>query len=163
MLEIKRVEEKEVELLAQTASQVWHEYFPCILSLEQIDYMVEKFQSKQAIENQLKEGYEYYFLNVDGAVGGYICLKEYPDYLFLSKFYILKDFRSKGYGRKAFEFMVNRAKEAGLNKIRVSVNKYNSSSIKVYEKFGFVCYNAVVQDIGNGFVMDDYGYECQIK
>jgi hypothetical protein len=39
------------------------------------------------------------------------------------------------------------------------VNKYNSQPIAVYEKLGFRVVAAVVQDIGGGFVMDDYRME----
>ena len=105
---------------------------------------------------------EYFFLQPAGEVGGYICLKPYPDYLFLSKFYILKEHRGKGYGKKAFEFMVDYAKRHNLNKIKVSVNKYNVNSIAVYEKLGFCRGQATCTDIGNGFVMDDYEYICEL-
>ena len=162
MVTISSVKENQIPLLAEKASEVWHEWFPRILSVEQIDYMVEKFQSPSAIERQLKEGYEYFFLQPAGEVGGYICLKPYPDYLFLSKFYILKEYRGKGYGKKAFEFMVDYAKRHNLNKIKVSVNKYNVNSIAVYEKLGFCRGQATCTDIGNGFVMDDYEYICEL-
>ena len=42
----------DIKLLAQIASEIWHEYWPCLLSVEQIDYMVQKFQSEEAIEEQ---------------------------------------------------------------------------------------------------------------
>ena len=40
--------EEQVQTLAKLASEIWHEYFVSIISKEQIDYMVEKFQSYQA-------------------------------------------------------------------------------------------------------------------
>ena len=52
--------ENEINELAELASEIWHEYWPCILTAEQIDYMVEKFQSKKAIKEQIKnENYTY--------------------------------------------------------------------------------------------------------
>ena len=163
MFAMKKVEEKDVSLLAAEADRVWHEWFPSILSVEQIDYMVEKFQSEIAILSQLRDGFEYYFLLVDENVGGYAGIKFYPDYLYLSKFYIFKDYRGKGYGRKAFDFLVAYAKNKGAKFIRLSVNKYNKPSIRVYEKLGFVRYNSAVRDIGNGYVMDDYDYDYKIE
>ena len=35
--------DEEVKQLAQLTSEIWHEYWPVILSDEQIDYMVDKF------------------------------------------------------------------------------------------------------------------------
>ncbi|CAH0117684.1 MULTISPECIES: hypothetical protein [unclassified Paenibacillus] len=41
--------EEDVELLARLASEIWNEYFISIISKEQIDYMLGKFQSVQAV------------------------------------------------------------------------------------------------------------------
>ena len=47
--------ENEIKELAALASKIWHEYWPCILTNEQINYMVEKYQSINAISGQLKK------------------------------------------------------------------------------------------------------------
>ena len=79
--------------------------------------------------------------------------------LFLSKIYVLSSRRGLGYGKKAVQFVETVAKELNLNKIALTVNKNNVNSIKAYEKIGFKNVGSVVQDIGNGFVMDDYKME----
>ena len=62
----KKVENSEIKELASLASTIWHEYWTCILSPEQIDYMVDNFQSENAITNQVKnENYTYYFIMSD--------------------------------------------------------------------------------------------------
>ena len=115
--------------------------------------MVDKFQSENAIINQIEnENYTYYFLKVDGNVAGYTGVSNRGDYLFLSKLYIKKEFRHKGYGKKAFEEI----KKLGFNRIQLTVNKYNKNTIDAYLKYGFKIINKAVTDIGNGFVMDDY-------
>lgn len=58
---IKKVEKQNIKELASLAYAIWHEYWTCILSPEQIDYMVENFQSEQAINKQIEnENYTYY-------------------------------------------------------------------------------------------------------
>jgi hypothetical protein len=42
------------------------------------------------------------------------------------------------------------------------VNRHNSDTIKAYESLGFQNVGTVVQDIGGGFVMDDYQMEQQV-
>ena len=54
--------DEEVKQLAQLTSEIWHEYWPVILSDEQIDYMVDKFQSYAAIKEQLEN--ERYIYNI---------------------------------------------------------------------------------------------------
>lgn len=152
-MKLVKVEENEINELAELASEIWHEYWPCILTAEQIDYMVEKFQSKKAIKEQIKnENYTYYFIKVDNEIAGYVGVSDKKDYLFLSKLYIRKEFRHQGLGRLAF----NEIKNLGFKKIRLTVNKYNKNTINAYLKYGFKTIDSVVSDIGCGFVMDDY-------
>lgn len=154
---VEFIEVKNITTLANLASEIWHEYWVEILTSEQIDYMVENFQSENAISNQIEsENYIYFFINVNGNNAGYIGLSKKQDHLFLSKLYIKKEFRHKGLGTKAFEFIKNFAKENNYKNIILTVNKYNSNTIKAYKKWNFHEIDSVVTDIGNGFVMDDY-------
>lgn len=116
--------------------------------------MVENFQSEKAIANQIKnENYSYYFILQNNEKAGYFGISYKKNYLFLSKLYIKKKFRHKGIGTKAFE----KIKELADGKpIRLTVNKHNTNSITAYKKWGFKTVDAVVTDIGSGFVMDDY-------
>lgn len=152
MAEFKKV--NDIKELASLASSIWHEYWTCILTPEQIDYMVKNFQSEKAIKNQIEnENYTYYFIIKDGAKAGYFGISDKKEYLFLSKLYIKKEYRHQGLGKKAFE----KIKELANDKpIRLTVNKYNTNTINAYKKWGFEIIDAVVTDIGSGFVMDDY-------
>ena len=48
------------------------------------------------------------------------------------------------------------AKRNGHKSIYLTVNKYNTPSYEIYLHLGFKVIDAVVNDIGNGYVMDDY-------
>lgn len=152
MAEFEKV--NDIKELASLASSIWHEYWTCILTPEQIDYMVENFQSEKAIKNQIEnENYTYYFIIKDGAKAGYFGISDKKEYLFLSKLYLKKEYRHQGLGKKAFE----KIKELANDKpIRLTVNKYNTNTINAYKKWGFEIIDAVVTDIGSGFVMNDY-------
>lgn len=153
-LEVKFDNIKE---LAELASGIWHEYWPCILSVEQINYMVDKFQSEHAILEQIKnENYTYYFILKDGNKCGYFGISRKEDYLFLSKLYIKKEYRHQGIGRIAIGEIKNIAENYGYTKIKLTVNKNNKHTINAYLKYRFAIVAQDVTDIGNGFVMDDY-------
>ncbi len=154
---------EEIPKLAKLTSSIWHEYWTQILSPEQIDYMVEKFQSEKAILEQYKnENYTYYYINEDSQNIGYFGLSDKKDYLFLSKLYISKDYRHKGLGTKAFEKIKEIAKNKGYKSIQLTVNKYNTNTISAYDKWRFKTIDSVVTDIGSGFVMDDYIMEYKL-
>lgn len=157
-MEIIKVKNSKIQELASLASEIWHEYWPCILSEEQIEYMVKKFQSQEALQDQiLNQNYNYYFISSNNNIIGYFGIKEEKDFLFLSKLYIKKDFRHLGFGEKAFD----KIKELGCKKIRLTVNKYNKNSINAYKKYGFKIIDSVVTDIGKNFVMDDFIMEYE--
>ena len=161
MIQINEV--KNIEKLAILASEIWHEYWVEILSKEQIDYMVDNFQSENAIKNQIEnENYIYFYIDNEAQNIGYIGLSKKQEYLFLSKFYIKKDYRNKGIGTKVFEFIKDFANKNSYKKIQLTVNKNNTNTIKAYKKWGFVVVNSVVTPIGNGFVMDDYIMEYNL-
>ncbi|GIP32806.1 GNAT family N-acetyltransferase [Paenibacillus sp. J2TS4] len=163
-LVITRVEtEEEVELLAQLASKIWNEYYISILSKEQIDYMLSKFQSVQAIAGQMNnQGYEYYLMNAYGSHIGYLAIKQEEGKMFLSKFYIQQEHRGKGYASQAMEWLVRICKDRRLGVIWLTANRHNHAAIAVYEKKGFRTVRTQVADIGNGFVMDDKVMEKKV-
>ena len=63
----------------------------------------------------------------------------------------------------AFNKIKQIALEYGKNKIKLTVNKNNTNTIKTYEKWGFKQIDSVVTDIGCGFVMDDYIMEYSLE
>lgn len=153
------VKAENIKELASLASSIWHEYWTCLLSPEQIDYMVENFQSEHAIKNQIEnENYTYYFIVSDGEKAGYFGISDKKEYLFLSKLYIKKEYRNKGLGTEAFKKIKQLANNTP---IRLTVNKYNTHTIKAYEKWGFKTIDSVVTDIGSGYVMDDFIMEMK--
>ncbi len=158
MLTFKKVKNNQIKELAGLASAIWHEYWTCLLSPEQIDYMVENFQSETAVKNQVEnENYTYYFILQNGETAGYFGISDKGDYLFLSKLYIKKEYRHKGTGTGTFE----KIKQLSNGKpIRLTVNKQNTNSINAYKKWGFKTIESVVTDIGSGFVMDDFIMEA---
>lgn len=164
MVEFKIVDKEHIKELAELASGIWHEYWPCLLAAEQIDYMVEKFQSENAIIEQIKnENYTYFFILKDGIKCGYFGISRKEDYLFLSKLYLKKEYRHQGIGRLAFEKVIEIAKDFGYSSIKLTVNKNNKKTIDAYLKYRLAIIDKDVTDIGNGFVMDDYIMEYTIQ
>ena len=152
----KATGEEHFELIEKNAEIIWNEHYGKILEKEQIDYMLDKFQSKPAMKNQISNnGYEYYLIENDGNCG-YLAIKKEEEKLFLSKLYLLKEARGKGISRKVFSFIKDYAIKNNLKSIYLTVNKNNFSSIEVYKHFGFEIIREEKADIGNGFFMDDY-------
>ena len=151
---------KDFKVIAELAKTIWTEHYTPIIGVEQVKYMLDKFQSKKAIKKQvMDDNYMYYILSNESITIGYISIKKNDDTLFLSKLYIDKHNRGKGFGKLAMNFIEELAKNLNCNKIYLTVNKYNTNSIKTYKKVGFNIIEELVIDIGNGFIMDDFKME----
>lgn len=167
MNNIKLVEaqtDDQLNRIASIADEIWHEFFPCILSDGQIDYMVEKFCSFEAMKNNIAaEDYSYYIIKHGTEDIGYTAIKPDGNRLFLSKLYLKKAERGKKYARAVMDIHRNYCRENGFDGIWLTVNKYNASSIAAYKAMGFDISGEGIADIGNGYVMDDYYMETSCR
>ena len=159
---IASTNKEDFETIATLGSQIWHEHYIPIIGLKQVEYMLDKFQSEEAIENQIKNGYCYFTLFFKDKPAGYLSYIQKDRSLFLSKIYVLKEFRRMGFGKLMMNFVNEKTKELNLSSISLTVNKYNSNSILAYKKMGFENIDSIVTDIGGGFVMDDFVLEKNI-
>lgn len=135
---------------------IWNEHFTPIIGKEQVDYMLNLFQSSNAIFEQINQGFLYFLIQVNNESIGYFGVIPKESELLISKLYILSSERHKGYGKKALDSIEQLAISKGLHQVTLTVNKYNTNTIIAYEKLGFKKIKSFVKDIGGGFVMDDY-------
>ena len=144
----------QVEALA---GEIWREHYVPIIGSAQVEYMLGKFQSREAIAKQVGEGYLYFIMREPGGgCAGYFAVMPDGEEIFLSKLYVASGKRGRGYGRLAVEFIEALAKGKGFRAITLTVSKNNAGSVKAYGKMGFALCGPIVTDIGCGFVMDDY-------
>ncbi len=151
-----------MDVIESLAREIWTEHYIPIIGKEQVEYMLARYQSKQAVKEQIASGALYFIIEEGRASIGYIAVQPRGDELFLSKIYLQLSHRAKGYGKKSVQFVETVARDRGLRKIVLTVNKNNTSAISAYEKIGFRNIGSLVQDIGNSFVMDDYAMEKTI-
>ena len=155
-MELERVESPEqIAAVAALARETWTQHYVPIIGPDQVAYMLDKFQSPEAIARQIaSEGYEYYLAG--GA--GYLALVPDParKSLFLSKIYVRAERRGTGLGRAMVAFAETRCAELGCGELWLTVNRHNAGSIAFYERLGFRKTGTLVTDIGGGFVMDDW-------
>jgi len=165
MAEFKQViSEEDIAEVARLAREIWQEHYLPIIGQAQIDYMLEKFQSSGAITRQIEQKYEYYLVLDRAQSAGYVGLVPDPgeSKLLLSKIYIRKELRGRGLGKETLEFLENICRQRSITTIWLTVNKNNACSISWYTKRGFTNTGPTVQDIGEGFVMDDFIMEKTI-
>ena len=153
--------------LAALADEIWHEYWPALIGEAQTDYMVEQFQSLTAIERDMADhAYEYWFLRAidDGRIVGYTGGHVEPETnrFFISKIYLRAEERGHGFASQTIRFYEDLCHERGLCAMYLTVNKHNDLAIRAYLAKDFKTIDSVENDIGQGFVMDDYIMEKKV-
>ncbi len=140
----------EIKIVERLANIIWREAYKNLLSIDQIEYMLKEFQSETTIKEQIKDNHQYYLIyNNDEEIGFFSYV--ITDHIYLSKIYILKEYRKQGYAKKVIKFL----KEKRLN-IKLRVNKENIIAVNSYKRLGFIITGKLKTDIGGGFYMDDY-------
>jgi diguanylate cyclase (GGDEF)-like protein len=150
---------QQASVAAELAGRIWREHYTAIIGARQVEYMLNQFQTPERIWQDISQNdYRYDLVETAGQLAGYMAVK--PDAqeneLFLSKLYIDRKFRKQGLARQMVDTLIRRCRETGWQSIWLTVNKNNHASIAVYEKMGFIRTSSVVNEIGEGYVMDDY-------
>lgn len=152
-----------IPTVQQLAREIWGEHYIKILSQEQIDYMLRKFYSTEKIQSEIVEGVLWEMLLDDEKPIGFLVCKIESEKVYISKIYLKAETRGKGLGKYLLNRAVDLAKQNDKKSIYLNVNKYNTDSIAFYERIGFVKVEEGVFDIGNGYVMDDFIMELELK
>ena len=154
---------RDIAAVARLARTIWRDHYQPIIGERQVAYMLEKFQSADAIAAQIAAGDWYFLIRPQRHDRGYIGLQRRDDAIFLSKLYVEKSVRGGGIGRRAVDFVAQFTRDCGLPTVRLTVNRHNHLAIAVYEKTGFVRCGELITDIGGGYVMDDYVFELAVN
>ena len=162
------------ERLARLAGQIWREYWPAHIGKAQTEYMVERFQSLEAIKRDMAEhDYEYWLLvateqdddgiekGIVGFTGGHDEFE--TNRFFISKIYLFPEARGHGYARRVIEFYEDLCFARGFEAMYLTVNKHNELGIRAYAGTGFETIDSVETDIGEGYIMDDYIMELRLS
>ena len=152
---------QDISNIVILGDEIWREHYTPIIGENQVTYMLDKFQSNEAIKSQINEGYLYFLLKEGNINIGYFSVQRRDKTLFLSKVYIQKKHRGKGYFQKTMNHVTTLAHREFCTSISLTVNKYNTNSINIYLNKGFKIMESAVFAIGNGYVMDDYVMELK--
>jgi ribosomal protein S18 acetylase RimI-like enzyme len=149
----------EVPVVQRLARAIWHAHYPGIITTAQIDYMLARGYAQDALEaflGRTDRGLELAL--VDGEPAGFAAwyVQDDADLAKLDKLYVLQAHQRSGLGGRLIRRVAERARAAGAATLVLNVNKNNTQAIRAYERHGFAIREAVVNDIGGGFVMDDY-------
>jgi ribosomal protein S18 acetylase RimI-like enzyme len=140
------------------AAEIWRTHYADIISAAQIEYMLAQRYAPALIRDELARGVRWDKLHIAGRVvsySSYFPVGEGRE-MKLDKLYVHPSQQRRGYGGLLIARALGAAHQAGCKALVLAVNKANAQAISAYTKYGFHIRESVVQDIGGGYVMDDY-------
>jgi ribosomal protein S18 acetylase RimI-like enzyme len=161
-LKFRKASTDDVILIAQLADRIWRKHYITIITLEQIDFMLNTMYSADSLVKQMKEGHQFTLVYNGEIPIGYISLStnDGKNY-FLHKFYVEVNEQGKGFGSQLFLYVLEQMTTAET--IELCVNRENYKSVNFYFKHGFVIKKVIDQDIGIGLFMNDFVMIKKIK
>ena len=152
---IEKAGEKDIPVIHQLAVDIWKTYYPGIISVEQVNYMLDRMYSVPSLKNQLQDGHQFYIAYDSQQPVGYLSYSENDKgKFFLHKLYIKISAHRNGSGSKLLNYLLGLLPPE--NELRLTVNRKNFKAINFYFKNGFVIEEVKDFDIGNGFIMKDF-------
>jgi len=153
-----------IDIVVKLADEIWRQHFIPIIGPQQVNYMLEKYQSHKAITEQIEAGAEYALALHDEEAVGYTCLipEKAENKIIISKLYVKREYRGCGIGTKLLAYIRKECQQRKLNTAWLTVNRFNQKTIEWYENSRFEIIDEVKKDIGGGFFMDDFIMQMKI-
>jgi GNAT superfamily N-acetyltransferase len=145
--------------LSELARLIWHEHYPDIIGIEQIEYMLATGYGLDTLATEQAAGTRFVLAWVGETTAGFAGVSpdgQDPALAWLDKLYVRAENRGQGVGRRLLDWARSAARELDADYLCLRVNRGNSGAIAVYEHAGFTIEGEHVKPIGGGFVMDDY-------
>jgi diamine N-acetyltransferase len=149
----------ETPALAALARDIWHAHYPGIISVAQIEYMLDERYQEAIIREELKRRDLWWdVLKLNGQMTGYTSylLTGVEGEMKIDKLYLHPRVQRQGLGGMLIAHVAAAAIERGCQRLTLAVNRRNQTAIAAYQKHGFHIASASLRQIGGGFWMDDY-------
>lgn len=167
---IARLRDDEADALAELARGIWRAHYPGIISPAQIEYMLEQRYRPILVRQFLARGDLWLAARAEDELVGFA--HGHPlqagDFK-LDKLYVRGDLQRHGIGGNLIAAVAAHARRHGAQylgggsgvasrgpSLILRVNRQNHAAIQAYLKHGFSVVDIVLEDIGQGFFMDDY-------
>ena len=168
-MKIIQASKSQLPIIRDLAYQIWPSAYTQILSKAQLNYMLDKFYSLDALNEQLEArkhvfllveneekavGFASYELNILDENLNQVQIKKTK----IHKIYLLPETQGKGFGNQLINEIEKKAQEAKNMLLFLNVNRFNKAQY-FYKKLGFeIAYEEDIE-IGKGYLMEDFVME----
>lgn len=161
---IRTAEKKELHIIQHIASITYGPTYLSILGKAQVDYMLGKIYSLEALSKQFEQGHVFIIAhknNSDVGFASYSLADAIRNIYQLQKLYLLPELQGTGLGAWMVQEVIAQVRQRGGQTLQLNVNRFNRAK-GFYEKLGFTVKGIVDIPIGEEYFMNDYVMELDI-
>ena len=159
---------EQFAMIERLARRIVPEFYAPYFARTIGEYLVESGHTAVALSLQADKGYQHFLIGSEGKPVGYFSLgpngsgsgsgapASANGGLLLSHFYILPEYRGRGFGKLAMEFIDRRVAEMGAGRVELFVLRENVQAVRHYLRNGYVVQGEVLTRLGNGAILEDY-------
>mgnify|MGYP000433044306 FL=1 len=162
-MKIRKAILSDIPTIKEIAEKAWRPTYDHILTEQQTLYMLDLMYNSLTLENQIKGNIAFFMVDLEQETVGYFALENIDDKIVkLHKLYLDPTQKQKGLGRKIIQYIRDWTLKNQRESIILNVNK-NNSAVQFYLKMGFIIIEELILDIGEGYVMDDYVMQLNLR
>jgi hypothetical protein len=75
-MQVREAQPTEIPIINALARKIWMDHYPSIISMDQIEYMLEKMYSEAALQQQITDGNRFFILSDEHADLGYLSFSQ---------------------------------------------------------------------------------------
>lgn len=162
MIKIKPASFEDANVIHQLAHQIYFPTYRDILSQDQMEFMLIKSYSVEALKRSMIEEQTFYLASKEDQALGFMSISEKDNQILrIEKLYLLPEYQGQGLGKKFIEFAKTLAISFDKSIIELNVNRGNKAFF-FYKKMGFITLCEV--DIPYyGYVLDDFVMQLKVN
>ncbi|HEY9364347.1 MAG TPA: GNAT family N-acetyltransferase [Chitinophagaceae bacterium] len=163
-LHIQQATINDIKTIRELTFKSWPQTYASILTQPQIEYMLEMMYSETELTKQIQqENHSFIIAQENSKSLGFASFSEIAQGIWkLHKIYILPESQGHGIGRFIINYIIKQIIPRGATALQLNVNRQNPAK-SFYEKMDFKIIREEDIPIGNGYFMNDFIMEKQLK
>ncbi|MCR5815448.1 MAG: GNAT family N-acetyltransferase [Ruminococcus sp.] len=120
------------------ANRIFGQHFTPMMPRQQIDYILDTYNSYNAINERISTGgYKYYSIVCDSRQAGFFAyVPRLGEAVEITEIGVIKKQRGKGCCKKALDFIASNARENGAKTVKIKIDKKNEMALNAFKALG---------------------------